>query len=170
MKQRDILEVLELSQSVLGQWIRYRQYYLKAVSEEPISPQEDVEFRETTSALAQNVRRLAQKIDEKRFPSRTNEVSSQLKNVISITHMRNMPEMDRKNFYKEWHTSMIYLSRTVGAFKFMSEGYVPPEPKTPGAKKKGKGGGVPIVPIAIGVGSIVAIVVIVVLLKFLNIV
>lgn len=168
MKQKDILEVLELSQSVLGQWIRYRQYYFKAVSEEPISPQEDVEFRETTSALAQNVRRLAQKIDEKRFPTRTNEISAQLKNIISITHMRNMPEADRRTFYKEWHTSMVYLSRTVGAFKFMSEGYVPPPPKAPpGSKKKAKGP--PMKPILIGVGSVVGIVAVLALLKFLNI-
>jgi hypothetical protein len=84
--------------------------------------------------------------------------------VISITHIRNMPEADRRTFYKEWHSSMVYLSRTVGAFKFLSEGYRPPEPKA----KKGKKGGPPM-PMLIG-GGVGALVVVIGLLWFLGVI
>jgi hypothetical protein len=150
MKQKDILDSLDLAQSILGQWVRYRDFFYKAISAEAIALDEETQFREVTSTLAQNIKRLQQRIDEKKFPFRGNEISAQLKNVISVQHMRNMPVADRKVFYKEWHLSMVYISRTMGALKFLSEGYQPPLPKA-AAGKKGKKGGIP-KPVLIGGG------------------
>jgi hypothetical protein len=49
--------------------------------------------------------------------------------------LRAQPAPDRDQLLKQWHTVYVKLSRTVGALKFMEEGYRPPIPK----KKKSKG-------------------------------
>ncbi len=138
MNQKEITENLTLAQTLLEQWLRFRQYYLKGISEEPISPEEETQFLETTSTVAQNVRKLAQRVDEKQHPFKAKEISALLKGSISIANFRNLPETDQKAFYKQWHECQVYLSRTVGAFKFLHEGYRPPVKK--GAKKKSGGG------------------------------
>ncbi|CAN5259724.1 hypothetical protein BH09SUM1_BH09SUM1_25040 [soil metagenome] len=140
MKPKEIQENLELAQNLLGQWLRYRQFYLKGISGESISPDEETQFLETTSAVAQNIRKLGQRIDEKQWPFRKEEISNQLKGTISIGHFGAIPEADQKKFYNEWHVNMLYLSRTVGALKFMNEGYVPAPPKVAGVAKKGAKG------------------------------
>ena len=139
MKPKELQENLDLAQQTLGQWLRYRQFFRKGISDEPISAQEEQEFLETTSAIAQNLRKLGQRIDEKKFPFRKTEIAAQLKSTMSISQFRNMAEADRKKFYKEWHISLLHLTRTVGALKFMTEGYRPKEAAVGG--KKGKGGG-----------------------------
>lgn len=139
MDRREIPENLELAQTLLGQWIRYRDFYFKGISDEQITPEEETEFLETASAIAQNVRKLGQRLDEKMLPFRKTEISAQLKGAISIAHFRNLPEKDRDDFYRQLHVSTIYLSRTVGALKFMNEGYVPKvQAEGKGGKGKGK--------------------------------
>ncbi len=164
MKKQEIVENLELAQTLLGQWLRYRQFFLKGISDEEIDQQEEADFIETTSAIAQNIRKLGQRIDEKKFPFRRDQISAQLKGAISISHFRNLPEADQKGFYKELHISVIYLSRTVGALKFLNEGYVPPSLAKGKKGKKGKKGGkiVPIIFLIALAGGIVGI------LYFLN--
>jgi len=141
MKPKEIQENLELAENILAQWLRFRQFYYKGISSEPISPDEETQFLETTSSIAQNIRKLGQRIDEKKFPFRKEEISSQLKGAISIGHFRALPPADQRVYYKEWHKSVVYLSRTVGALKFLNEGYRPPPDKKAGAKKGGAKGG-----------------------------
>lgn len=160
MNTREIQENLEMAQNILGLWLRYRQFYLKGISSEPISPEDESQFLSTTSTLAQTMRKLAQRVDEKKYMLKQNDVSALLKRTISIQYFRNLSPADQKAFYREWHTCAVYLSRAVGTFKFLSEGYVPPPPK-PVAGKGGKGKGksklpVPL-PVLIG-GAIVLIV------------
>lgn len=166
MKPRELQETLELAQLILGQWLRYRQFFRKGSSDEPISPQEEQEFLETTSAIAQNLRKLSQKIDEKKFPFRKNEISAQLKGIMSIGQFRSMADADRKKFYKEWHVSLLQLTRTVGALKFMTEGYRPKE-VVPGGKK-GRGGKLPKGKVVVAVVVVAVVAVIVVGLKVLG--
>ncbi len=142
MKAKEINEALELTQTLLSQWMKYRQYYEKGISDDPVELDEETEFLETTSSIAQNVRKLGERVNEKQFPFNKDRISALIKRTVSIQYFRNLPEADQKGFYKEWHESVILLSRTVGALKFISEGYVPPESKTKGKKsKKKKGGG-----------------------------
>lgn len=140
MNPKEIPENLELAQNLLGQWLRYRQFYYKGISRDPITPQEESEFLEISSAIAQTVRKLAQRLSEAEYPFRGNEISSQLRSTISVAHFRNLPAADQKVFYKEWHVSLIYLGRTVGALKFLAEGYSPPNGVSrPVGGKKGAG-------------------------------
>lgn len=138
MKNREIADSLELAQDTLGRWLRFRQYYLMAINEEEISPQDETEFLETTSSIAANIRKMSQRIDEKQFPFRGKEVAALLKAAISISNFVGMNEADRKVFYTDWHKNRIYLARTVGGLKFLQEGYRPPQPKTKGKKKANK--------------------------------
>ena len=158
MNKKEIQENLELAQTILSQWIRFRQYYHKGISDQEIAPDDEAEFLETKSAIAQNVRKLGQKLDGKKFNFRQNEISNLLKTMVSMHGFRNMPEPDRKTFYKDWHASLMYLSRTVGAFKFLSEGYVPPGLVAKGKKGK-KGGSKNTVKIVVGIVVALAVVV-----------
>ena len=173
MKPREVQELLDLTQTTLGLWLRYRQYFQKGMSKDPIGPEEEAEFLSTTSTIAQNIRKIGQRVDEKEFPFRKEEISGQLKSSISIAQFRNMPAADQKVFYREWHVSRVYLSRTVGALKFIQEGYVPAPKaaakagaKSGGAKAKKKGaGGFPVKPVAIGAVVVVVIVIILMMAK-----
>jgi len=139
MNPREIQDNLELAETLLAQWLRFRQFYYKGISPEPITPDDETQFLEATSGIAQNIRKLGQRIDDKKFPFRKEEISSQLKGAISISHFRAMPENDQKVYYREWHKSLVYLSRTVGALKFQNEGYRPVEKLAKGRKRGGKG-------------------------------
>lgn len=132
---------MDLSQTLLSQWIRYRQFYVKGISSDPISPNDEAEFLETTSSIAQCTRKLGERINEKDYPFKQKEISALIKGTISVAYFRTIPAQDQKNFYKEWHIILIYLSRTVGALKFLNEGYIPPPKAVPGKKKKKMSGG-----------------------------
>ncbi|MCC6546768.1 hypothetical protein IT570_06320 [Candidatus Sumerlaeota bacterium] len=139
MNPKEIPENLDLAQGLLGQWLRYRQFYYKGISKDPISPQEEAEFLEISSAIAQNTRKLVQRLNESEYPFRSNEITAQLRTAISVAHFRNLPAADQRIFYKDWHVSLIYLGRTVGALKFLAEGYSPPNGVSrPVGKKPGQ--------------------------------
>ena len=167
MKPREVQELLDLTQTTLGLWLRYRQYFQKGMSKDPIGPEEEAEFLSTTSTIAQNIRKIGQRVAAKEFPFRKEEISGQLKSSISIGQFRSMPSADQKVFYREWHVSRVYLSRTVGALKFIQEGYVPAVKTTgksgakggPSKGKKKGGGGFSVKPVAIG-AVVIAIIVI----------
>jgi len=157
MTKKEAAEYLDLAQALLGQWVRYRQFYFKGISQDPIHPQEEAEFLDVTSSIAQNVRKLGDRLDEKKFPIKKQKISELIKTTISVQYFRNLPVKDQFIFRKEWHQILIYLSRTVGALKFINEGYVPPEKAK--AKKKSKGGGKKVVVVVIVlaiVGAVVA--------------
>jgi hypothetical protein len=138
MNTKEINENARMSEEILGKWLRFRQFVLLGFSKQSIEPTDEADFLSTTSMLAQEVRKLGQRLDEKQFPFRSKEISALLKSSISIQHFRAMNDADRRAFTKDWHVSKVYLARTVGAMKFLQEGYRPPEPKTAGKKGGGK--------------------------------
>ena len=135
MKRKEIPELLDLSQTLLEQWLRYREYYLQAVSDAEITDEDEEEFLETTSTIAQNARKLGQRLNERVFSIKREEVASLLRSTTSVAYFRQLPDYDRMVFHKQWHFCRVHISRTMGALKFLNEGYVPPGPK----KKKAKG-------------------------------
>lgn len=155
MKPKEQAESLEVAQTLLGQWIRYRQFFFKGIGQEEITPQDEAQFLETTSAIAQNARKLGDRVDSKQFPFKKDQILQLIKTTMSVAYFRTQPDADRKKFYKEWHQALVYLSRTVGALKFLTEGYVPPVKK--GAKGKAGGKKMP-VGVIVAVVAVVAIV------------
>lgn len=137
MNRKELPELLDLSQTFLEQWLRYREYFLFGISDKEITEEDEADFLDTTSAIAQNARKLGQKLDEKKFPIKRDDVALLLRTTTSIGYFRNLPDYDQTVFYKQWHVCRVYISRTMGALKFLNEGYVPPVKRRRG--KKGVG-------------------------------
>ena len=139
MNSKEIADNSRLAEEILGKWLRFRQFYELGFSQREITTSDDAELLQTTSSIASDLRKLSQRLDEKLFPFRGKEISALLKSSTGINHFRSMAEGDRRAFVKEWHTNKTYLARTVGAMKFLEEGYrLPVAGPKKGKKTKGK--------------------------------
>lgn len=153
MKKEAIQENLALVQNTLERWISFKKFLLFSYTDQEIGSEEEANFLEIKSNVARNVRTLGERFKAAASGMDYGEktIRDLLNKCVSVTHLRGLPLNDRRHIYKEWHTAFIRLSRSVGALKFLSEGYVPPDPTK---KKKGKGG---------AVSAIIAVVVVVLL-------
>lgn len=168
MKKVVIDEYLTLVQGTLEQWLAFRKYLLKAFSDEEIGPDDETDFLDIKSNVARNVRTMSERIKGYAGLDYGDKMIRELLNkCVSANTLRTLPEKDQSALLTEWHKVFIRLSRSVGALKFMSEGYVPPAPGTgkKGKKGKKKGGNKGV---AIGVGAAVVVVVGVVVAYFLG--
>ena len=86
------------------------------------------------------MRSVADRIKEKDLYGGGDKAAVMLKQCVSVGHMRSLTPPDRRTLLKDWHGIFIQLSRSVGAFKFLSEGYVPP-PRKKAAASGMPGGG-----------------------------
>lgn len=158
MKKNPVADNLGLVQGTLEQWLTFKKFLLLAFSKDEISHDAEGSFLEIKSVVARNVRTLGERAKDMGGLDYGDKIMRELLNkCVSATSVRALPEADKRNLYKQWHTVYVRLSRAVGALKFMSEGYVPVV-ATKGGKKKGKGGGKGGM-VAIGVGlAIVAVI------------
>jgi len=164
MKKQPVLENLGLVQNTLEHWLSFKRYVMKGFGEDAITPEDETGFLEVKSSVAKNIRSLTERLKEVgNFDFGGTIVRDQLNKCVSVGHLRALPMSDRRAMLKEWHVVFVRLSRTVGALKFISEGYVP---QVPGAKKK-KGG--PPKGAIIGVVAVVVIVAVAVVLKVLGV-
>lgn len=125
---------LKEAQALLQLWLRSRGFINKAVSEEPITRDEEQSFLETKSEISKYQRTIATKLppDVSFGAERMQEI---LRQSISINHLRALPKNDRQMLISNWHFVFINLSRAMGCLQFLAEGYVPP----PRAAKAGTG-------------------------------
>jgi hypothetical protein len=124
MKTQDIAANLEGFKQLLQLWVSFRKYFQRSFTSEPLSRQEEQEFLELKSTIAKNHRVLAQRSNEL-FYYGGDRILEILRQSISVSHLRALPMGDKRNLYKSWHTVFVYLSRTVGAYRFISEGFIP---------------------------------------------
>jgi len=151
MKKAVIDDHLHLVQSTLEQWISFRRFMNKAFSDSEIAPDEEPSFLEVKSNVARNIRTITER--SKSFPgldAGDKIIRDMLTKCVSVAHLRALPPADQKVLLKEWHQSFIRLSRSVGALKFLSDGYLPDSMS--GKKKKKKGGA----PKGVVIGGVVA--------------
>lgn len=137
MKKPQIIECGQLSQTALEQWIGLRGFFLKASSTAEITVEDEAHFLEAKSQINRGFRGLADRIDQKIFYCGADKAQDLMRQAVNVSHLRTIPVADQKNLYKQWHTVFVHLSRTVGAFKFLSEGYVPPPRKLVDTNKTG---------------------------------
>lgn len=133
-KTLSIQDSLGDAQGALEQWLSFKRYFQQAFGEEPITPDHETEFLEVKSQVARNVRGVGDRLKPIGIDVPANKVRDLLNRCISINHLRALPKNDREAIHKEWHGVFISLSRSVGALKFMAEGY---KPRLPGKKKSG---------------------------------
>lgn len=140
MKQQVVNDHLSVVQGTLEQWISFRRFMNKAYGADEIAPDDEASFLEVKSAVARNVRTLTER--SKTFAGLDcgeKTIRDLLNRCVSVGHLRALPQADKKMIVKDWHNAFVRLSRSVGALKFMSEGYVPDAMR----KKKRKGKGAP---------------------------
>lgn len=142
MKKAQVLEVAALSQSALEQWLGFKRFFLKSFTQEPIETEDETAFLEVKSQIARSLRSLSERINEREFYFGGDKAGTLMRQAVSVAHLRSLPAADRRTLYKDWHTIFVHLSRTVGAFKFLSEGYVPPPRKPVGVAGAPQGGGI----------------------------
>ena len=124
MKTQVIAANLEGFKNLLQLWVSFRKYFQRSFTSEPISRQEEQDFLELKSTLAKSYRALAQRSNEL-FNYGGEKILEILRQSISVGHLRALPIGDKRTLYTNWHTVFVYLSRTVGAYRFLAEGFVP---------------------------------------------
>ncbi len=124
MKTQVIAANLEGFKNLLQLWVSFRKYFQRSFTSEPISRQEEQDFLELKSTLAKSYRALAQRSNEL-FYYGGDKILEILRQSISVGHLRALPIGDKRMLYTSWHTVFVYLSRTVGAYRFLAEGFVP---------------------------------------------
>lgn len=138
MKKQAVDENLTLVQNTMELWLSFKRFMGKAFSDAEVGTGDETDFLEVKSSLSKNLRTLAERIKlVGNIDYGEKNIRELLTKCVTVGHLRGLPKNDQKNLRKEWHGVFIKLSRTVGALKFLSEGYVPPAPAAKGKKKKG---------------------------------
>ena len=123
-KKVNVEDTLEDLKHLYDCWIRFRKYFLKAFSNDAIGREEEQKFLEIKSHIAKYHRVLSEEVDENLYFA-GDKIIELLRKCISVSHLRSLPLVDKNLYYKTWHYIFIYLGRTVGAYQFFREGFVP---------------------------------------------
>lgn len=124
MKIAQVVDTREDLKHLYDLWLKFRKYYLKAFTTEPISREEEHDFLEIKSEIAKYHRVLSEEVHENLYFA-GDKIIELLRKSISVAHLRALPLVDKNLYYKMWHYIFIHLGRTLGAYQFFSEGYVP---------------------------------------------
>jgi hypothetical protein len=123
MKKQDAIENHKVLSDTLQKWLVFKRHFLKAFTQEPISPEDEQEFLEVKSQVNKNSRLLSQRLKEVGYEG--DKISNVLRQCISVAQLRAMPIPDRRGLYKEWHAIFVKLNQVDGALEFMARGWVP---------------------------------------------
>lgn len=135
---------LTLLQGMLEQWLSFRKYIDRSFDDTPASAEEETGFLEIKSSISRSSRTVAEKIKSVgKMDFGEKVLRESLTKCVSVDHMKKLPLSDKRSLVKDWHGVFIKLSRSVGALKMMSEGYLPLDPAKSGKKKSKKGMGKP---------------------------
>lgn len=136
MKKAEVQNVGALAQTALEHWLGFKRYFFRAFSNDPVTTEDEAGFLDVKRQIVSVTRSLGERLSGQDFYYGGDRISALLKQCVSVDHLRSLPLADRKALYKEWHMAFVHLSRTVGAFKLLSEGYVPP-PRVVKTEKSG---------------------------------
>lgn len=120
MKAQMVEESRPLVDSLLKKWLDVRKYLRLAMSSQPITREQDQAFLETKSAISRLFSQVRNRIP-RQLTGPPERLQNIMKQALSVTHVRNMPEPDRRQLYALWHQFYVELCRTTGALKYMGE-------------------------------------------------
>ncbi len=123
MKKQIALENLQVLDATLQKWLLFKRHFLKAFTQEPLTPEDEHEFLEIKSEVAKNSRLLTERLKDIQFGG--DKIGNILRQCISVDQLRSLPVPDRRGLYKEWHVIFVYLSQARGALEFISAGWEP---------------------------------------------
>ena len=116
MKKEEIKDLINGLTSLLGLWTKFRKYFLRSFTQDPIAREEEEDFLEVKSNIARYQRVINTKLEDSLYYG-ADKIKALLRQSISIDHLRALPLMDKQALYRDWHSTWIYLTRTLGAFK-----------------------------------------------------
>jgi hypothetical protein len=137
---------LQEGQQMLALWVSIKASLQKALVEEEVRPNDEMQFLDAKAELSKYLRAVMAKVPNGvNLPM--NQIQEILRQATSIGNLRATPKTDRIGLLAQWHSVFVQMCRAVGAFQFIKEGYVP-SPKIDAktaAKNKGnsKFGGKP---------------------------
>lgn len=137
MKPILINESLGLVQSALEQWLSFKNYLVLGSTSNKISQEDENSFLEIKSNLSRSNRALGEKMKEAgRMDLGEKLLKELLTKCVSISNISSLPPPDKRQLMRDWHKVYIKMSRSIGALKMLSEGYVPEDATKKKKKKK----------------------------------
>lgn len=123
LNKKDVEETAEDAQHLLEFWLKFKKFLMKSFTQEPISMEDESEFLETKSKIAKFQRMVGEKVKDI-FYYGADKIQSLTRACISISHLRSLPMVDRRNLLVEWHKVYVIVTKLAGALHFVKEGYV----------------------------------------------
>lgn len=120
MKPQMVEESRPLADSLLKNWVEFRNFLRLALSSQPITREHDQAFLEIKSAISRNFSQIRNRLP-RQLTGSPERMQDLMKSALSVTHVRNMPATDRRQLYAMWHAFYIELCRTQGALKYMQD-------------------------------------------------
>lgn len=124
IKKTTIQSTLSDTENLLEYWKRFRVCFRKTFDTDAVSKKDEQLFLEVKSGVAKFQRLVNQKIDRS-MKTLTDQIQSLLRQSISISHLRAIPESDQKKLFVIIHEVYVNILTLVGAYRFMLEGYQP---------------------------------------------
>lgn len=128
-------------QSMLTQWITFKEYLTLAFGDDPPTAEDDQAFLEIKSNIARAMRSLGEKLKDAKLDYGERAMREILNKCVSVGHIKALPMNDKRALLKDWHGAFIRLSRISGAVSLLSTGYVPRAARQAAASAKKKSGG-----------------------------
>ena len=120
MKPSIVTETLPLADGLLKNWVAFRKFLRLAMSDQPITREQDQAFLQIKSAISKTYSQVRNRLP-RQLAGSPEQLQDLMKQSLSVTHVRNMPAPDRRNMYRLWHAFYIDLCRTAGALKYMND-------------------------------------------------
>jgi hypothetical protein len=120
LKAKTVEECRPLAEQLLKQWLAIRKYLRLALSNEPITREQDHEFLQVKSQISKHYSQLRIRLP-KQLLGTLEVVQDVMKQALSVTHLRNLPTTDQRQVANLWHGYYVDLCRMAGALKFMTE-------------------------------------------------
>jgi len=108
---------------LLDLWLKYKAFLVLAFSKNRLAPDAERQFLEVTSEL-QKQQRILMPFVPRDVDFGVDRMSKLLRGAITLQHLRELPEADKKKIFAEWHSIYVLVTRCAGAMHFIAEGYV----------------------------------------------
>lgn len=117
-------QALTEAQALLQHWIKTKSYLAKALSDEPITREEEMAFLTTKTEIGKYQKSVSMKLPPgvTLGPDKLQEI---LRQAISISHLRSLPKNDRNLLITNWHYVFVHISQAFGCLQFVAQGWTP---------------------------------------------
>ena len=113
----------QAAKTLLDSWLKYKGLIALAFSNRPLGDPAEQQFLEVTGNL-QRQQRAVMKLFPRDISCGDKVMTGLMRDSVSLQHLRDLPEYDKKKLYSNWHSVYVLMTRAAGAMQFIAEGYV----------------------------------------------